>query len=81
MSHFGILLGMRIDCNLRQLLVVAAACGLAGAASGADPTVEQALRAGKGVLVLQVGSDWCVSGEDVRKTFESDAFRRAVGSK
>lgn len=36
---------------------------------------------GKGLLVLQVGSDWCVSGEDVRKTFESDAFRRAVGSK
>ena len=34
------------------MLVVAAACGLAGAAAGADPTVEQALRAGKGVLVL-----------------------------
>lgn len=35
----------------------------------------------KGLLVLQVGSDWCVSGEDVRKVFESAAFRRAVGSK
>ena len=42
---------------------------------------EQAARTGKGMLVLQVGSDWCVSGDDVRKAFESDAFRRAVGSK
>ena len=41
------------------MLAVAAACGLAGAASGADPAVEQALRAGKSVLVLQIGSDWC----------------------
>ena len=37
--------------------------------------------ADKGTLVLQVGSDWCVSGEDVRKTFESSEFRRMVGSK
>ena len=48
----------------------------------ADPKVDvQAARAGKGVLVLQTGSDWCVSGEQVRKVFESSEFRRAVGSK
>ena len=46
----------------------------------ADPKVDvQAARAGKGVLVLQTGSDWCVSGEQVRKVFESSEFRRAVG--
>ena len=66
---------------MRLALALVAACGLVCAAGGADSAVEQALRAGKGVLVLQTGSDWCVSGEDVRKTFESDAFRRALGPK
>ena len=48
----------------------------------ADPKVDAlAARAGKGVLVLQTGSDWCVSGEKVRKVFESSEFRRAAGSK
>ncbi len=37
-------------------------------------------RSGKGILVLQVGSDWCVSGEAVRKAFDSAKFRRGVGS-
>ena len=36
--------------------------------------------AGGGAIVLQVGSDWCESGEDVRKTFKSPAFRRIVRS-
>ena len=31
----------------------------------------------KGTLILQVGSDWCVSGEDVRKAFESKEFSRS----
>lgn len=31
--------------------------------------------ASKGLLVLQIGSDWCESGNDVRKVFESSAFR------
>lgn len=62
-------------------LAAVLACGLAGAAHGGDPILDKAVRSGKGVLVLQVGSDWCVSGEDVRKVFESDAFRRAVGPK
>ena len=35
---------------------------------------------GKALLVLQVGSDWCDSGEDVRRVFESASFRRAIGS-
>ncbi len=52
------------------------------AACGADVKIEvAAARAGKGVLVLQTGSDWCVSGEKVRKVFESAAFAKAVGSK
>ena len=29
----------------------------------------------KGLLILQCGSDWCESGEDVRKVFEGGAFR------
>lgn len=40
-----------------------------------------AFGAGRGMLVLQCGSDWCVSGEDVRKVFESHEFKRALGSK
>ena len=35
----------------------------------------------KGLLVLQCGSDWCESGEDVRKVFESDAFRKSLGGR
>lgn len=31
------------------------------------------------LLVLQCGSDWCESGDDVRRVFESAAFRDALG--
>ncbi|MBO7683921.1 MAG: discoidin domain-containing protein [Kiritimatiellae bacterium] len=34
---------------------------------------------GKCLLVLQCGSDWCESGECVRKAFEGAAFRGALG--
>ena len=34
--------------------------------------------ANKGMLVLQVGSDWCESGDYVRKVFDSSEFRMAV---
>ena len=61
--------------------IALAAALLAAPAFAASDVLSQASRADKGILVLQVGSDWCVSGEDVRKAFESDAFRRAVGSK
>ena len=40
-----------------------------------------AARTRRGVLVLQVGSDWCVSGEHVRRAFESREFEKAVGGK
>ena len=64
--------------------VAAVAAGLVvfASARAAEPKIDVlAARAGKGVLVLQTGSDWCVSGEQVRKVFESSEFRRAVGSK
>ena len=67
---------------MRPALSIALAAALLAAPAFAAPDVlAQASRANKGILVLQVGSDWCVSGEDVRRAFESDAFRRAVGSK
>ena len=63
-------------------IVSFAFCLLASAAAfGAQDAASQATRAGKGLLVLQCGSDWCVSGESVRKVFESSAFRRAVEGK
>lgn len=34
--------------------------------------------AGKDMIILQCGSDWCVSGEDVRKVFLSPEFRKAT---
>lgn len=41
-----------------------------------------ALRAAdKDLLILQCGSDWCESGEDVRRVFESPEFRRALGNR
>lgn len=40
-----------------------------------------ALAGGRGMLVLQCGSDWCDSGEDVRRVFESPEFRRLVGGR
>ena len=51
-------------------------------APAADPDASaRAARTQRGVLVLQVGSDWCVSGENVRKAFESREFARAVEGK
>ena len=43
--------------------------------------VSRAAQTKRGVLVLQVGSDWCVSGENVRKAFESREFTKAVEGK
>ena len=62
------------------MLVLLAAI-VAVEAHSAQTVDAEALRTGKGVLVLQCGSDWCVSGESVRKAFESPAFARTkVGS-
>ena len=64
------------------LILAAMPLALAVSAQAAGGRIDsQALRAGKGVLVLQTGSDWCVSGEQVRKVFEGAEFRRTVGSK
>ena len=41
--------------------------------------VDSASRQNKGILVLHVGSDWCVSGDDVRKVFLSPEFKGIVG--
>ena len=67
-----------------RLLAVLIALAMAHTAIAARAKTQSAVAsraAGKGVLVLQVGSDWCVSGESVRKAFESREFRRAVESK
>ena len=53
-------------------LALLVACRSAGAVS----VESEALRAKKGVLILQCGSDWCVSGESVRGVFESTAFKK-----
>ena len=60
---------------MRNLLVIAVAAALSAQAA---PTLDnEAIRGQKGALVLQCGSDWCVSGEDVREAFESTAFTRS----
>jgi len=60
-------------------IVFVIAFGCAAKCHGAVP--DQAARNGKGMLILQVGSDWCVSGEAVRKVFESGTFKGQVGVK
>ena len=56
---------------------VALAVALAvGGPARAISVEAEALRAKKGVLILQCGSDWCVSGESVRGVFESTAFKK-----
>jgi hypothetical protein len=64
-------------------VVLASSISLAACTLRAETPVEsKALKQGKGILVLQCGSDWCVSGESVRQVFESEAFRRSkAGSK
>lgn len=57
-----------------------AAAALLSFSLGAAPEVAQP-EVQKGILVLQVGSDWCVSGESVRRVFESSAFKKAVGGR
>ncbi|MBO7207733.1 MAG: hypothetical protein J6W10_09010, partial [Kiritimatiellae bacterium] len=49
-----------------------------GAVFAVSP-VDLASRQNKGILVLHVGSDWCVSGDDVRKVFQSSEFKGFVG--
>ena len=68
--------------KLAARFVLAVSLAFGASLFAAEPKVDVlAARAGKGVLVLQTGSDWCVSGEKVRRVFESAEFRREVGSK
>ena len=61
-------------------LVILAVAGAGTSAARAEESLEaEARRMGKGVLVLQVGSDWCVAGERMRKAFESEEFRKLAG--
>ena len=69
---------MKISATILSAFFLAQMLSAQAAQSKID---TQAVRSGKGVLVLQTGSDWCVSGEQVRKVFEGAEFRRAVGSK
>ena len=66
--------------KLAARFVLAVSLAFGASLFAAEPKVDVlAARAGKGVLVLQTGSDWCVSGEKVRRVFESAEFRREVG--
>ena len=68
--------------KLAARFVLAVSLAFGASLFAAEPKVDVlAARAGKGVLVLQTGSDWCVSGEKVRRVFESAEFRHAAGSK
>ncbi len=56
---------------MRKLIALVALAGACATCAGA----------GRDLLVLQCGSDWCVSGESVRRVFESAEFRRALGGR
>lgn len=67
---------------MKKMLVLAllmAASAVAFAARAEESLEAEARRTGKGALVLQVGSDWCVAGERMRKAFESEEFRKLAG--
>ena len=53
---------------------------LAAAAVAATASLS-ALAGGKGMLILQCGSDWCESGEFVHQAFKSPEFRKALGGR
>lgn len=58
--------------NAKRALALATAILLGAAPDAAS---------GKALLVLQCGSDWCASGDFVRKVFESAEFRRALAGR
>lgn len=63
--------------TVREKFCATAALALFALASWGAPqsSIEAAARKSQGgALILQTGSDWCVSGEDVRKVFESKEF-------
>ena len=70
----------RVACRGAAVCLAAVLLGVSASAAETD-VAALAAQAQKGVLVLQVGSDWCVSGENVRKAFESREFKKTVGGK
>ena len=67
------------NSSVRRILFAACAAMLQAGAVFAVPPADLASRQNKGILVLHVGSDWCVSGDDVRKVFLSPEFKGSVG--
>lgn len=64
---------LSIVCRCAAMLLAAAS---ATAALATESLESEARRTGKGVMILQVGSGWCVASERVRQVFESDEFRK-----
>lgn len=58
---------------------IAAVCVAMPVFGAAAPDLKaEAAREGKPCMVLCVGADWCVSGESVRRVYDSPEFRRAL---
>lgn len=61
---------------MNKILTTAVALAAAGWAHAA--AVPEEVPEGATVLILQVGSDWCVAGDPVQQVFESAAFGKLV---
>ena len=72
---------MNRRCLITGGVLALAAAMLATRAVAETEAAALAARTRRGVLVLQVGSDWCVSGENVRRAFENREFEKSVGGK
>ncbi|MBQ6340273.1 MAG: hypothetical protein IJI36_14125 [Kiritimatiellae bacterium] len=62
--------------GIELLSAVCVAMPVFGAA--APDLKAEAAREGKPCMVLCVGADWCVSGESVRRVYDSAEFRRVL---
>ncbi len=71
-----------MNATMRKLSFMMAIVIMAVLRANASESLEdEARRTGKGAIVLQVGSDWCVSGEKVRKVFESGELLEKIGDR
>ena len=61
---------------MNKILTTAVALAAAGWAHAA--AVPEEVPEGATVLILQVGSDWCVAGDPVQQVFESAAFGKLI---